>query len=372
MRVGYDARILASTQLTGIGRYTRHLIEAIRALGTPHRFSLFFPRGGDGALPPAGFAARVGLVRGDMREDRFYRLWLDCWLPFEIARRRIDLFHGPSYLLPRTRRARTVVTVHDLAHEKRPEWAPACSPEFARRARESARRADAVIAVSRATRRDVVEIYGVPEEKVEVIYEGVDPSFRPIDDCGAIEGFRARRGLPAHFILSVISLTPRKNLPGLMRAFSLFVRSSGLPHHLVVAGKSYGADDPRCGAEALGIADRFRFIEYVSGEELPLLYNAAELFVFPSFYEGFGLPPVEALACGCPVVSSRAGSLPEVLGDAARYFDPGNTDEMADGLARAAREGRTREARDNGLARAREFSWDRAARETVGLYERLL
>ena len=307
-----------------------------------------------------------------MREDRFYRLWLDCWLPFEIARRRIDLFHGPSYLLPRTRRARTVVTIHDLAHEKRPEWAPACSPEFARRARESARRADAVIAVSRATRRDVVEIYGVPEERVEVIYEGVDPSFRPIEDRAAIEDFRIRRGLPERFILSVLSLSPRKNLPGLMRAFGRFMKSSGLPHHLVVAGKSYGANGPRHEAETLGIADRFRFIEYVPGEELPLLYNAAELFVFPSFYEGFGLPPVEALACGCPVVSSRAGSLPEVLGDAARYFDPGNAEEMADALACAAREGRTRDARDRGLARALGFSWDKAAQETVRLYERIL
>lgn len=371
MRVAYDAGILASPQLTGIGRYTRQLLDAIAALETAHRFTLFFPRGGTVAPSPAGFAARVCPVRGDMREDRFHRLWLDLWLPLAIAARRIDLFHGPSYLLPRTRRARTVVTIHDLAHEKHPEWAPGCSPTFARRARESALRADAVIAVSRATRRDVVEIYGVPEERVEVIYEGVDPACVPIDDPGAIQRFRVRRGLPARFILSILSLSPRKNIPGLLRAFARFGRSSGLPHHLVIAGKSYGSSDPLREAAALGIADRFCFIEYLPEEELPLLYSAADLFVFPSFDEGFGLPPLEALACGCPVAASRAGALPEVLGDAASYFDPADPAEMAEVLACAAREGGNPRARERGLARAREFSWERAARETVGLYERL-
>lgn len=372
MRVAYDARPLASPQLTGIGRYTRHLLEAVAAAGGPHRFTLFYPRGGAAAPAPPGFTARTGPVRGDMREEMLYRLWLDAWLPFEVMRRRIDLFHGPSYLLPRTRRAKTVVTVHDLAHEKRPEWAPGCSAEFAKRARESARRADAVIAVSEATRRDVIAIYGVPEEKVEVIYEGVDPACVPVGDRGAVERYRAGRGLPARFILSVLSLSPRKNIPGLLRAFARFVKSSGLPHHLVIAGKSYGARGPQGEAEAIGIADRFRFIDYVPGEELPLLYNAAELFVFPSLDEGFGLPPLEALACGCPVVSARTGSLPEVLGDAARYFDPADEGGMAEALARAAGEGTDPVGRERGIARAREFTWEKAARETVRLYERLL
>jgi len=371
MRVAYDAGILSSPHLTGIGRYTRQLVEAIAALGTAHRFDLLFPRGGAIPPPPPGFAARRCPVRGDMREDRFHRLWFDLWLPFEIAMRRIDLLHGPSYLLPRTRRARTVVTVHDLAHEKRPEWAPGCSAGFRRRARESARRADAVIAVSRATQRDVVEIYGVPEERIEVIHEGVDPSCVPVDDPAALDLFRARRGLTAPYILSVLSLSPRKNIPGLLRAFARARRTAGLPHLLVVAGKSYGAPGPLRDAEGLGVADRFRFIDYVPAGDLPLLYSAAELFVFPSFDEGFGLPPLEALACGCPVVASRAGALPEVLGDAARYFDPSDEEGMAEALVWGVREGRSPEARARGFRRAREFTWERAARETVRLYERL-
>jgi glycosyltransferase involved in cell wall biosynthesis len=307
-----------------------------------------------------------------MREDRFYRLWFDAWLPVEIAVRRISLFHGTSYLLPRAHRARRVVTVYDLAHEKRPEWAGGCSPEFARRARESARRADAVIATSRCTRRDIVEIYGVPEERVAVVYGGVDPAFRPLDDRAAAEAFRRRKGLPERFVLSVLSLSPRKNIPGLLRAFAIFARSSGLPQHLVIAGKSYGADGPLREAAGLGIAGRFRFIDYVRDEELVLLYNAADLFVFPSFYEGFGLPPLEALACGCPVAAARAGSLPEVLGDSARYFDPADDAEMADTIERAIRAGAGGAARSRGIARAAGFTWERAAAETMDLYERLL
>ena len=119
------------------------------------------------------------------------------------------------------------------------------------------------------------------------------------------------------------------------------------------------------------MADRFRFIDYVPAGDLPLLYSAAELFVFPSFDEGFGLPPLEALACGCPVVASRAGALPEVLGDAARYFDPSDEEGMAEALVWGVREGRSPEARARGFRRAREFTWERAARETVRLYERL-
>lgn len=371
-RLGYDARVLASPQLTGIGRYTLRLLDAVAARGEGWRRTLFFPRGGPASQPPPGFAVRNAPVRGDMREDRFYRLWFDAWLPVEIAVRRISLFHGTSYLLPRAHRARRVVTVYDLAHEKRPEWAGGCSPEFARRARESARRADAVIATSRCTRRDIVEIYGVPEERVAVVYGGVDPAFRPLDDRAAAEAFRRRKGLPERFVLSVLSLSPRKNIPGLLRAFAIFARSSGLPQHLVIAGKSYGADGPLREAAGLGIAGRFRFIDYVRDEELVLLYNAADLFVFPSFYEGFGLPPLEALACGCPVAAARAGSLPEVLGDSARYFDPADDAEMADTIERAIRAGAGGAARGRGIARAAGFTWERAAAETMELYERLL
>ena len=371
-RLGYDARVLASPQLTGIGRYTLRLLDAVAARGEGWRRTLFFPRGGPASQPPPGFAVRNAPVRGDMREDRFYRLWFDAWLPVEIAVRRISLFHGTSYLLPRAHRARRVVTVYDLAHEKRPEWAGGCSPEFARRARESARRADAVIATSRCTRRDIVEIYGVPEERVAVVYGGVDPAFRPLDDRAAAEAFRRRKGLPERFVLSVLSLSPRKNIPGLLRAFAIFARSSGLPQHLVIAGKSYGADGPLREAAGLGIAGRFRFIDYVRDEELVLLYNAADLFVFPSFYEGFGLPPLEALACGCPVAAARAGSLPEVLGDSARYFDPADDAEMADTIERAIRAGAGGAARSRGIARAAGFTWERAAAETMDLYERLL
>jgi glycosyltransferase involved in cell wall biosynthesis len=372
MRIGFDARSLGTSQRTGIGQYVFHLLDAIGSVGAGHTFALFFPRGGHcDDLRGAAFTPVGSPIPPDIREDRFYRLWLDLYLPLRIACGRIDLFHGLSYLLPRTRCARTVVTVYDLTHEKYPQWAPSCSAEFSQRARQSARRADAVIAISEATRADILEIYGVDEGRVRVIYGGTDPCFRPIEDRSLLEQFRLRSRLPKRFICSVLSIHPRKNLTGLMRAFSILKKRRGLTHSLVVAGKDYGRDDILREAGKLGIAGDFMYLSYIPWEDLPLLYNCADLFVFPSFYEGFGLPPLEAMACGRPVLASRAGSLPEILGDAALYFDPADVEEMAGSIERVLTSVDRGVLRERGLRRAKLFPWEESARRTLRLYEEL-
>ena len=374
MRIGYDARILATSQMTGIGHYTAHLLNSLSTCETAHRLLLFFPRGGGGnGVPEGSFESINGPIPADLREDRFYRLWFDCYLPMMIRWKGIDLFHGPASLIPRTWRARTVVTVYDLTHEKYPQWAPGCSAAFAKRARQSVLRADAVIASSDATRRDIHEVYGIDERKVRVIYGGVDSCFRPIEDRSLLDELRDRYRLPEYFVFSLLSLNPRKNLPGLLRAFSILKKTARVPHALVVAGKDYGGYDILGDAEKMGMADSFIFLSYFPGEELPLLYNLADVFVFPSLYEGFGLPPLEAMACGRPVIASRAGSLPEVLGDAALYFDPEDPADMAARLADLLSSNQAKsDLRKKGLARAARYRWDDCARSTVRLYEELL
>lgn len=373
MHIGYDARILSSPQRTGIGNYTHRMLSSLAALDAAHRFTLFFPRrGGCGAAPHRAFHAVVSRVPPDCREDRFFTLWYDLYLPYAIWRRGIRLFHGPSFLIPRTRRARTIVTVYDLTHEKYPQWAPSCSPEFARRVREAVRRADAVIATSQATRDDLIDCFHIDGKKVRVIYGGVDARFTPSCDGDLLARFRLKHRIPSPCIVCLSPLHARKNIPGLLEGFGIFKKRTGFPHRLVLAGKRYGSDEALGHAGRLGIADSFVYLDYLSDEELPLLYRCGDAFVFPSFYEGFGLPPLEAMACGVPVLSSRAGSLPEVLGDAARYFNPARPEEIADRLEELLGSDRLKQAlSESGMAQARRYRWDTCARETLALYEEL-
>ncbi|MCX6356956.1 MAG: glycosyltransferase family 1 protein [Candidatus Aureabacteria bacterium] len=373
MRIGFDARILGARQLTGIGCYTRNLIRAIGAIADGHRLTLFFPRGAGGQELGGGRMREIrSHVPADIREDRFYRCWYDWYLPFQACCRRIDLFHGPSYLIPRTRRARTVVTVHDLTHVKYPHWAPHCAPAFAARARSAIERADRVIAISETTRDDILSFFAVDPARVRVIYYGIDAVFRPIDDAARLEKFRGRYNLPRRFVLSVLSINPRKNIPGLLKAFARVVGNGNVPHSLVIAAKSYGSNDVSSEAERLGLGGRFVLLDYVPQEELPLLYNCADMFVFPTFYEGFGLPPVEAMACGRAVIASNAGSLPEVLGDAALYCDPHDADALADAIqGLCASEAERARLAARGIGQASLYSWERCAAETLALYEDL-
>lgn len=373
MRIGYDGRILAASQWTGIGHYAHRLIDSIGRLSQDSTLSVFYPRGGppetslDGAI-----RAVLSPIPSGLREDRSLKIWYDFYLPFQIRLRGIDVFHGTGFLIPRTRRARTVVTVYDLTHEKYPEMAPSCSPEFAGRVREAIKRADAVIAISRATRDDILELFHADEGKLRVIYGGVDERFAPLKDSARLSSFRGRLGLRSPYVFALLPLHPRKNVPGLLRAFSIFKKTTGLPHSLILGGKDYGGRELLKEAGTLGISESFRYVGYVPADDLPLFYNAADVFIFPSLYEGYGLPPLEAMACGTPVLASQAGSLPEVLGDAAVYFDPADPEEMAHRLAELVGSGVEKaRLREKGIAQAAGYSWESCARATLALYDEL-
>jgi glycosyltransferase involved in cell wall biosynthesis len=235
----------------------------------------------------------------------------------------------------------------------------------------AARRAAAIIAVSAATRRDLLRILKVPEHKVHVIHEAPGRQFRPLAGTEALERVRAHYGLPASFVLYVGTIEPRKNLPRLLRAFQL-VRQQGFPTHALVLVGHRGWKDAAVMrmVEDLELDGTVRLLGYVPTDDLVALYNLAEVLAFPSLYEGFGLPVVEAMACGTPVLTSPRGSLAEVAGDAAEFVDPLDVESIGDGLRRLLSDSNRRaELRATGLARAARFRWDETAARTRRVYE---
>jgi glycosyltransferase involved in cell wall biosynthesis len=234
----------------------------------------------------------------------------------------------------------------------------------------SARRSRRVIALSQSTKNDLGRLFGIPEEKIEVVPCGVDPRFQPLRG-NLISQFRQRRGLPERMILFVGTIEQRKNVSLLLEAYAQIKKD--IPHALVLAGaRGWGADGVMARAERLGLADVI-FAGYVEQEELPLWYNAADLLAYPSLYEGFGLPPLEAMASGTPVVTSNTSSLPEVVGDAGILVDPRNGDEIASAILKVLHDkGLQEEMRKRGLERAKRFTWQGAAEKTVRVYEEVM
>ena len=301
--------------------------------------------------------------------------WEQFVQPFVLHRERIDLLHALAFAGPLAISIPWVVTVYDLSFIRYPQSFNAANRIYLRWAiRNSLRRANRVIAISESTRRDLYATFGTSLEKTAVVYCGADPAFAPSQDRQAIAALRARRGLPDKMILHVGTIEPRKNIARLIRAFARAKRAAQLPHRLVLIGArgwKYAEVDAVIEQEQL--KDDVIFAGYVAQDELPLWYRAADLFVYPSLYEGFGLPPLEAMASGTPVVCSNAASLPEVVGDAAIQVSPENEAALADAIVRALTDGTLREQMvARGLAQAAKFSWARAARETTDVYRSVL
>jgi glycosyltransferase involved in cell wall biosynthesis len=285
-------------------------------------------------------------------------------------RERLDVLHCPLNVSPLVTGAPVVVTVHDLAFERFPEHYPAFQRRYlSRMTRSSARRAARVIAVSESTKRDLVELYGIPAKRVDVVANGVERQFQPLspDQQAA---FRRQQALPDEFLLFVGTLQPRKNLDGLLRAYALIAGQLNWPL-VVIGGAGWLYDPIGRVVRQLGIERRVRFQGYVEPDDLPAWYAAATIMALPSHYEGFGLPVVEAMACGTPVVTSTSSSLPEVAGDAAVLVDPASPRDIARGILLLAEdEARRRELARRGIERAGVYSWERAAGETYEVYRR--
>lgn len=376
--VGIDVTA-AVTQGGGIGRYTRELVRAVVDRGDDLKFRLFSARP-PAELPvpdPVPRAPHVRYCSAPLSDRWLYRLWYRLRLPLSIQwfTGRLDLFHSPDFVLPPVRGdVPTLLTVHDLSFVHYPQtFTPALVHYLNRVVPWSVSRATHILADSQATRDDLQAIWDVPPAKITVLYSGVGRHFRPATDGPALAAVRRRYKLGnAPYLLSVSTLQPRKNYNMLIRAFRPVAARH--PHRLVIAGgKGWLYEDVLAEVQRQGLEGRVHFAGFVGDADLPTLYSGADLFVFPSLYEGFGLPLLEAMACGVPVLTSTASSLPEVAGEAAVQLSPHDQEAWSAAMIRLlADEQRRAHLAAAGFARVEHFTWERAARRLHRLYRELL
>ena len=364
MHIAFDGTTLRPGR-TGVGYYTEHLLRHLAA-EVDDQVTVVSNQPIETTRP---LDRTVRTVVNGSWAPRL--VWMQTHAPRVLRRIRADVVHFTNGMVPIAMPVPTVVTIHDMSLTLYPSFHPLRRVLLNRPLMNlAARRADAIITVSDAARRDIVRLYGVETSRVHVVHEAAAPSFRLIHDRGELMRVRRRYGLADRFILYVGTIEPRKNLPKLLEAFARRRVVGDLPHQLVCAGP-YGwlSRDVEAQIDRLRVRDAVKFTGYVPFDDLPAIYNLAEMFVFPSVYEGFGLPVVEAMACGTPVVTGPVAALDEVAGDAAARFSPLDVEALGDGLVTLAgdRDRRMHLAR-RGLERARTFSWQRAACETLKVY----
>lgn len=359
-------------QGAGIGRYARELPVALQRLPDAPHLRLFHNRQPLERLP----ASLAALPRSHSPlGNKSWRFYLIGGLPllpgWRSAIDASDLFHGADIVTPRLKLP-VVITVHDLTTLLFPKFHTRLNRLYLRWAYPvMAGRADAIIADSHATRQDIVARLSVASDKIEVIHLGVNGErFAPRSARECSSAF-AEYGLQPPYLLAVGTLEPRKNLVTLLHAYAALPPT--VPPLVLVGGQGWGDYALSTQIERLGIRDRVRLTGYVSDDVLPALYSAAELFVYPSHYEGFGLPVLEAMACGAPVITSNVSSLPEVAGEAAFQVNPRSASELTEAIQTLLESPSKRSAmRQAGLVRARSFSWERCAQQTLGVYQRVL
>jgi glycosyltransferase involved in cell wall biosynthesis len=354
--IGIDGSRVTVGERTGTETYTYQLLRALARLGVRDPIRLYL----NAAAPPVDLP-----TIGEPICIPFPRLWTHARLSWEMLRRPPGVLFVPAHVVP-LRHPATVVTIHDLGYLGHPESHPASDRRMLDvTTRWSVRVARRIIAISDTTRRDLMTHYGVPASRIQVIPHGVDHAMRPATG-EAIAELRRRLDLPDAYVLFVGTVQPRKNLGRLAQATSVLAQAS-LPHRLVIAGKrGWMADQVDAEIAASGMAERVRFLGYVAAADLPTLYSGADAFCFPSLYEGFGLPVLEAMACGTPVVASHSSAIPEVAGHAALLVDPTDPAEIGRALCRAIGDGSLRSKLvAYGRARADQFTWERTAQETI-------
>ena len=370
MRIAIDVRKLRDY---GIGTYVRNLLRQLARQDHETQFVLLC-RGED-----CGVASALGPNFRAVRETAgAYSIREQIAVPLDLRREHVQLFHAPHYVLPALTPCRSVVTIHDCIHLRFPQYLPnRAGYAYARASLWTAtHRADRVITVSEASKRDILRYFRVPESRIDVIYNAIDDRFWQEPSGDEMERVRQRYQLIAPFVLYAGNIKPHKNLERLIEAFHL-LRQTGAELRdvqlLIIGDEISKYATLRRAVHRHKLHKHVRFFGFVPDQTLAALYRLADAFVFPSLYEGFGLPPLEAMASGTPVITSNVSSLPEVVGDAALMIDPYEPQAIADAMRRVLLEPELRaDLRARGLARAREFSWERSIRRVREIYGEVL
>jgi glycosyltransferase involved in cell wall biosynthesis len=376
----------------GLGRYAEELIAALAlppgAQKPDDRYVAFYHDAANAtpskliqamtciATPQGTYPWRLRALMGQLfnlsQDGLFAHARANTREPLAAPR----LFHATEHLLPRFRSIKTVFTLHDLIFRFFPQYHLPRNRAFLSLAMPLfLRRADAIICVSKRTQHDAMEQYGVPEERLRVIYEGVHPRFRRVVDARALQQARERYRLAEKFILAVGTVEPRKNLVTLFEAFkALQEDETPLAQEVIVVGRQGWLHEATYRAvHERGLTGRVRFLTSVDDADLVAIYSLAQVLAFPSEYEGFGLPPLEAMACGTAVVSSNAASLPEMCGNAALLIPPTDAGEWVRALRRVLTDRQVRaDLQNRGPAQAAKFTWQKAAQQTLQVYQRVL
>ena len=368
MRIAIDARKLRDY---GIGTYIRNLLRHLSRLDHSTEYVLLCRE------EDCDIAAALGDNFRSVREQSpAYSVREQLRIPLDLRRERADLFHAPHYVLPPFTPCRSVVTIHDCIHLRFPQYLRSrIGYAYARASLWAAtHQSDRILTVSEASKRDILRYFSIPDQKIQVIPNALDERFNQPPAAEEVARVKERYQLNDPFVLYAGNIKPHKNLERLIEAFNMF-RGPGLEHVklLIIGDEISKYATLRRAVHRLKLHKHVRFFGFVPHQTLAVLYRLAAVFVFPSLYEGFGLPPLEAMASGAPVITSNVSSLPEVVGDAAILIDPYDPEAIADAMRRVLTDETLRQQlKERGLVRARHFSWDRSVRRVHEIYQEVL
>lgn len=375
MRIGIDCRNILSVphgEKAGVGHYTYYLLKNLLKIDKKNQYFLFF----DHRIPSTQEfkKANTTIIRFPYSQyKKFLPLGYSHWFVTKLLNKsNLDIFHAPANIMPLTYERPTIITVHDLAIYQHPEWFPP-KQKFSTRISvpKSVKKASAIIAISQSTKKSIIKYFAVPENKIKIIYEGFDPE-KPVKK-NIIAKIKKKYNINENFIISLGTLEPRKNMPALIQAFDELVNKhykKFKDYQLVLAGAQGWKFAPIFKAIKEVKNCRVKYIGYISKEEKIALLSTAKVFAFPSLWEGFGLPVLEAMSLGTPVIASRVSSIPEIVGKASILVNPSNTESIKKGLEKILKNKRILKSYSlKSKKQSKKFSWQKCARQTLKLYQ---
>ena len=366
MSIGMEARWISSNK-TGFGNYAYNLIKEIGKIDKRNEYIVYLNHYYNDSIFTGNIKRRI--IR------QIPEIYKHIYLPIDVAlNTKVDFFHflynAPSLIFPRP----YLLTIHDMSFKYIPQMLKLKDRlSITYQLAINAHRAKRIIAVSENTKKDIIKFLNIPDKKITVIYEGVDKSYRRISDASRKNEIAKKYGLPERFILYVGTYLPHKNINTLIEAYSILVSDKTVAHSLVLAGnKGRSFKKTSNMISKFKLERHVRCIGFVDEDDLPYVYNMSDLFVFPSMYEGFGLPLIESMACGVPVIATKTSCLPEIGGEAVTYFSPKDRDELYNKMKNILAKAHVRsEMIRRGLRQAKKYSWEKMAKKTIELYKQI-